>query len=152
MTTLETITVAQRSDKQALEDLQRRASLVADDYREQILANPEVIEVPLRQIELGHVVAAKRDGRLTGFAAIELNDDGSAELDGLFVEPALWRQGIASRLIASVEQVAREAGSDVLHVTANPNALGFYTHVGFVKVGSAPTLFGPADRMLKQIR
>ena len=109
-------------------------------------------ETTLRQFDRGHVLAARRGRGLTGFAAIELNNDGSAELDGLFVEPALWRQGIASRLIASVEQLARDAGSDVLHVTANPNALGFYTHAGFVKVGSAPTLFGPADRMLKTIR
>jgi GNAT superfamily N-acetyltransferase len=151
MWSFETIGVARGCDKQELEDLQRRASLVADDYREQLLANPEVIEVPLRQLDLGYVLAASRGGRFTGFAAIELNADGSAELDGLFVEPARWRQGVATRLIASIEQLARDLGSDVLHVTANPNALGFYTQVGFVKVGSTATLFGPADRMLKAI-
>ena len=84
-----------------MEGIQRRASLVWEEYRADLLANPEVFDVPSTQIADGRVLVAEREGGLAGFSAIEWRDDGDADLDGLFVEPSLWRQQLGTRLVAA---------------------------------------------------
>ena len=129
-----------------LEDLQRRASLALDEYREALLAHPDAIELPARQIERGEVVVAEVDGRIAGFAVL-LNRDGTAELDGLFVEPDLWRRGIGSALVEEAVHEARRRGLSLVTVTAGPSARAFYESCGFTVEGAAETRFGPALRM-----
>ena len=135
------IRLAQAGERQQLEDLQRRASLALPDYREQITAHPDAIGLPSEQIELGQVIVAELDGRMAGFAAVVEN-----ELDGLFVEPDLWRQGIGSALIEAATHQARRDGL-ALRVIASPTAREFYESCGFSVEGEAATRFGPALRM-----
>jgi GNAT superfamily N-acetyltransferase len=129
-----------------LEELQRRASLALDEYREALLAHPEAIAVPAEQIERGEVVVAEIDGRIAGFAVV-LDHDGMAELDGLFVEPELWRRGIGSALVEDAVHDARSRGLSLMTVVANPGAREFYERCGFTVEGKAETRFGPALRM-----
>ena len=129
-----------------LEDLQRRASLALDEYREALLAHPDAIALPAEQIQRGQVVVAEIDGRIAGFAVI-LDDEGTAELDGLFVEPELWRRGIGSALVEEAIHGARDRGLSLMTVVANPGAREFYERCGFTVEGSAETRFGPALRM-----
>ena len=129
-----------------LEDLQRRASLALDEYRKALLAHPEAIAVPAEQIERGGVVVAELDGRIAGFAVV-LDQEGMAELDGLFVEPELWRRGIGSALVEEAAHDARSRGLSLMTVVANPGAKEFYERCGFMVEGSAETRFGPALRM-----
>ena len=129
-----------------LEDLQRRASLALDEYREALLAHPDAIALPAEQIERGEVLVAEIDGRIAGFAVI-LDDDGKTELDGLFVEPELWRQGIGSALVGAAVHDARSRGLSLMTVVANTGAKEFYERCGFSVEGSAETRFGPALRM-----
>jgi ribosomal protein S18 acetylase RimI-like enzyme len=129
-----------------LEDLQRRASLALDEYREALLAHPDAIALPAEQIERGEVLVAELDGRIAGFAVV-LDQDGRAELDGLFVEPQLWRQGIGSALVEEAVHDARNRGLSLMTVVANPGAKEFYERSGFTVEGSAETRFGPALRM-----
>lgn len=83
-----------RTDEQkTLESLQRRASLSNPGDRDALLANPEAIALPMDQIAEGCVFVAERDGTVVGFAAVILRPDDGADLDALFVEPHLWRQG-----------------------------------------------------------
>jgi GNAT superfamily N-acetyltransferase len=104
------IRVACLNERVALEALQRRASLALEEYRSALIAHPDAIELPAHQIEKGHVFVATERGELTCFAAIELNDDGSAELGGLFLEPSRWRDGIGTQLVeAAVSYVAQAA-------------------------------------------
>ena len=74
--------------------------------------------------------------------------DLEGELDGLFVEPDLWRSGIGAVLVETVTHEARRKGL-TLSVIANPAALGFYERCGFAVEGEAQTRFGPALRMSK---
>ena len=74
-------------ERETLEALQRRASLVNAAYREQLLAHPEAIHLPAAHIEAGGTVVAEIDGAVAGFAVVLALPDGGAELDGLFVEP-----------------------------------------------------------------
>jgi ribosomal protein S18 acetylase RimI-like enzyme len=129
-----------------LEDLQRRASLALDEYREALLAHPDAIAVPAKQIERGEVVVAEIDGRIAGFAVV-LDQDGVAELDGLFIEPELWRQGIGTALVEEAVHAARNRGLSLMTVVANPSAKEFYERCGFRVEGVAETRFGPALRM-----
>jgi len=139
------IRLARLEERQALEDLQRRASLALEEYREQLEAEPEAIELPADQIERGEVIVAELGDRLAGFAAV-LFDEELAELDGLFVEPDLWRQGIGAALIDVAVHEARRQGLSMT-VIANPSAREFYEKCGFTAEGPAKTQFGPALRM-----
>jgi GNAT superfamily N-acetyltransferase len=133
--------LARPEERDALEDLQRRASLALPDYREQLTANPDAIQLPLAQLANGQVIVAEVGGRVAGFAALV-----GGELDGLFVEPEQWGQGIGRALADEVTQQARLRGLAVT-VTAGLTARGFYKKCGFVVEGDAETRFGPALRM-----
>ena len=138
--------LAQIEELGELEDLQRRSSLALDEYREALLAHPDAIALPAEQIERGEVVVAELEGRIAGFAVI-LDQEGMAELDGLFVEPELWRRGIGSALVEEAVHDARSRGLSLMTVVANPGAREFYERCGFTLEGAAETRFGPALRM-----
>jgi uncharacterized damage-inducible protein DinB/GNAT superfamily N-acetyltransferase len=130
------------SEQEALEALQRRASLGNAGDREALLANPDAIELPLAQILEGRVYVAERDGVTLGFAAVLPRGDGGAELDALFVEPRCWKQGVGRSLVEHCAASARSMGSAALHVVGNPHAEGFYAACGFERTGTVQTRFG----------
>lgn len=130
------------SEQAALEELQRRASLNNPGDREALLAHPEAIELPLRQIEAGGVFVAEVDGSVAGFAAILPREDGDSELDAIFVEPEAWRQGVGRALVEYCCAAARSAGCASLHVAGNPHAEGFYRLCGFELLGTKQMQFG----------
>lgn len=132
---------ARLMEREALEALQRRASLALPRYRQQLEANPDAIHLPAEQIESGAVVVAEMDGAIAGFAVLL-----GGELDGLFVEPDLWRRGIGSVLVEAAVHAARRNGM-TLSVTAAPEARAFYESCGFIAEGTAQTRFGPALRL-----
>ena len=136
-----TIRLARPEERLDLEALQRRASLALPEYREQLEAHPEVIDLPAEQIAEGQVLVAELEGRIAGFAAVI-----AGELDGLFVEPDLWKHGVGSALIEAAAHEARMQGLS-LTVTANPTARLFYEKCGFTLEGERETMFGPGLRM-----
>jgi GNAT superfamily N-acetyltransferase len=136
-----TIRLARPEEREELEELQRRASLALPEYREQLLAHPDAIHLPPAQLANGQVLVAEVDGRVAGFAAVV-----GGELDGLFVEPELWRHGIGRALVDEATHLARRKGF-ALTVTANPAARQFYERCGLSVEGEAQTRFGPALRM-----
>jgi len=140
-----TIRLARPDERDALEDLQRRASLALAEYRGQLISESDAIHLPLEQIQRGEVIVAEIDDRLAGFAAVMIDND-VAELDGLFVEPELWRKGIGAALVEVAVHEARRQGR-ALMVVANPSARDFYEKCGFTVEGEAETRFGPALRM-----
>jgi GNAT superfamily N-acetyltransferase len=146
-----TYRLALPAERSALEELQRRASLIWEEDREALLAHPDAIELPLEQITDGRTVVAESVGTLLGFAVVLRRDDGDAELDGLFVEPTQWRQGIGRALVEQAERIAARDGAANLWVIANTRALDFYGACGFVTVGEAQTRFRPAPRMRKAL-
>ena len=135
------IRIAQPEERDDLEALQRRASLALPDYRDQLEANPDAIHLPPAQVANGQVLVAELDGRVAGFAALV-----GGELDGLFVEPELWRQGVGKALVDEATHLARLRGLAVT-VIAGPVARSFYERCGFSVEGEAQTRFGPAFRM-----
>lgn len=136
------IRVASPSEKEELEELQRRASLANPGDRESLLAHPDAIEVPREQLESGSVIVAEAADTVLGFAAVVRRQDGDAELDALFVEPAFWKRGIGRELVMRCGTLAESLGARSLHVVGNPHAEGFYAACGFETVGTTKTRFG----------
>lgn len=80
---------------------------------------------------------AEQDGRIVGCVGVYRHDDGEVELRRLVVDPAVQRQGLASRLMAQAEDFCRAAGYPRMmlwtssHTTA---AIGFYEGRGYSRV------------------
>ena len=136
------VRLARMDERDALENLQRRASLALEQYRDVLNANPDAIALPAAQVERGDVLVAETGGRLAGFAALE-----GSELDGLFVEPDQWRHGIGTVLVEAAVHEGRRRGLSLITVVAEPSARTFYEKCGFRAEGEAQTRFGPAIRM-----
>ncbi len=143
--------LAEVSERQLLEALQRRASLAWPEDRAALVAHPDAIDLPVAQIADGRTWVAERAGRIVGFAVVLAPDDGDAELDGLFVEPAAWGSGIGRVLMAHAERVARDGGAPSLRVVANARAVGFYEACGFTRAGEERTRFGMAVVLSKTL-
>jgi predicted N-acetyltransferase YhbS len=142
-----TIRPGRLSERDALERLQRRASMHGPLYRAQLAAHPEVVELPAEQIATGLVRVAEQGDVVVGFAVLLERSGDACELDGLFVEPDRMRAGIGRRLVEDAKRIARERGAKRIDVVANPQAVAFYAAVGFEPAGEAQTRFGPAPRM-----
>ena len=136
-----TIRLARLDELEELEALQRRASLANPADRPHLEAHPDTIHLPPAQIANGQVFVAELEGRAAGFAAVV-----GGELDGLFVEPELWGQGIGRALVEEATHMARREGLAVT-VIANSAALDFYRRCGFSVEGEEQTRFGPALKM-----
>ncbi|MHA7776615.1 GNAT family N-acetyltransferase [Roseibium sp. M-1] len=130
------------SERSELVELQRRASLANEGDRAALLAHPEAIDLPQDQLDSENVIVVVDHGRLAGFSAIYIREDGNAELDGLFVEPGLWKSGFGRVLVEQAAKRSRALGAHILHVVGNPHAEHFYTRVGFVQKGEFSTKFG----------
>jgi GNAT superfamily N-acetyltransferase len=129
-------------EREALEALQRRASLALGEYRAELEAHPDAIDLPAGFIARGNVLVAEVDGELVGFAALD-----GPELDGLFVEPGHWRSGVGTALVEAAVHEVRCRGLSLVTVVANPTAREFYEKCGFAIEGEETTRFGPALRM-----
>ena len=87
----------QPAEREQLEELQRRASLMHDAYREALLANPDLIALPRWQLEQNRVRVAEVDGRTLGFAAV-LPRDGQTCNSG---PPFSWNRTSGSGALAA---------------------------------------------------
>ena len=147
-----TIRDATATEAPWLEALQRRSSDVWEQYREQLAAHPDAIELPQSYIDKGWVrVAVDDQNTPIAFSVVIPGPGLSHELDGLFVDPAHMGGGVGRALVEDAAARASERGAARLEVTAGP-AQGFYERVGFGPVGAAQTRFGPAVRMRRELR
>jgi predicted N-acetyltransferase YhbS len=141
------IRAARPDEREALEALQRRASMHSGTWTEQLAAHPDAIELPAAQIAGGLVRVAEAGGAIVGFAVLLAASGGACELDGLFVEPERMGAGVGRALVADAVASAREQGASRIEVVANPDAHAFYGRVGFSAGETFATRFGPGLRM-----
>jgi GNAT superfamily N-acetyltransferase len=139
------IRLAHPDDRPNLIELQRRASLVGEtgDVLQQLLDDPSLIDIDEELLANNEVIVAEIGATIVGFASFIAQDGQDAELDGMFVEPSHWRQGIGRALIEAVDRELVAWGATRLRVVANPNALAFYKAVGFSIIGEEKTPLGP---------
>jgi GNAT superfamily N-acetyltransferase len=104
-----------------LEALQRRSSDVWEEYREQLAANPDAIELPQAFIDNGWVrVAVDVHEMPVGFSVVVPTNGFVHELDGLFVEPNQMSRGVGRALVEDAAAHASDQGAEALEITAGP--------------------------------
>jgi GNAT superfamily N-acetyltransferase len=148
------IRIAHPDDRPNLIEVQRRASLASEtgEVRQRLLEEPDWIDIDEELLANNEVIVAEIGPTIVGFASFIAQDGNDAELDGMFVEPSHWRQGIGRLLIKAVERELVAWQATRLRVVANPNALAFYKAVGFIIIGEEKTPLGPvAPVMAKAI-
>lgn len=136
------VRLARANELAELEALQLRASLANPGDREAVVAHADSIVIPPSQIAGEQIFVADDDGSILGFSSVIDRPDGDTELDGLFVEPTLWRGGVGRILVERAKQYGHERSASWLHVVGNSHAEGFYEACGFVRYGVKQLEFG----------
>jgi GNAT superfamily N-acetyltransferase len=86
-----------------------------------------------------------------GFYRLLLQDDGVAELDALFVEPAAMGQGVGKRLWRHAVATAAKMGCWEIVLQSDPQAEGFYLAMGAQRAGVSESTVMPG-RLLPLMR
>jgi GNAT superfamily N-acetyltransferase len=89
-------------------------------------------------IMASRVQVAEVDGRLAGVAQVKSEGD-VAQLEKLFVDPAMLRTGTGRQLLDWAKATARAAGAMSLLIDADPDAAPFYRRMGAVDDGVVPS-------------
>ena len=87
----------------------------------------------------------------SGYYRLVLQDDGVAELDALFVEPAAMGQGVGRRLWRHAVATAGNLGCSEMIWQSDPQAEGFYLAMGAQREGASESTVMPG-RMLPLMR
>ncbi|WP_081861876.1 GNAT family N-acetyltransferase [Photorhabdus australis] len=129
------IRLAKTTEQITPEALQLRASLMRENDCKLLLANPHMVELLTEYIAAGYIYIAEQTGVILGFSVVLPQSDGNSELDGLFIEPAFWHQGIGKQLVRTALNNVHTKGGTLLRVLSNPQAKGFYIALGFERLG-----------------
>ena len=96
-----------------------------------------------------NVVCCAEDetGRVVGFYALERDRDG-LRLENLFLAPSLIGGGLGRQLFEHAVQAARALGASELLIESDPNAEGFYWHVGAQRIGEIVSRLTGEERVI----
>lgn len=83
-----------------------------------------------------HVYVFEREGEIRGFYALCVNGD-KAELEHLWVTPALIGSGIGKEMFLDAMERAATLEVREIEISADPNAAGFYERMGASQVGES---------------
>ena len=98
------------------------------------------LALPSHWFTAGRVFVAEVDGQRVGVAAVTQPDDqGVAELEHLFVDPAHMGRGVGTALLAEAVALAKSEGAGSLRLLSDPQARPFYELRGFRWVSDAPS-------------
>jgi putative acetyltransferase len=104
----------------------------------QIAAHEAAIAAPdyaddLRRSNIMLALCGSEIVATAGWLAVA-DEPGTARIRKVFVDPALARRGLASRLVRDAEDRARAAGHTRIIVRANLNAVPLYAKLGYVRL------------------
>lgn len=85
-----------------------------------------------RLIQQGGLVVATEEGRIVGFAGIDVY--AAEQVKWLYLLPQNQRAGLGSELLRRLESIGWEAGLDSLRVHSAPRAVNFYRRHGYKMV------------------
>jgi putative acetyltransferase len=92
------------------------------------LSAPMPPSFPAR-IKAEEFVVAESGSQVVGFAGLKVE---AAEIDAVFVSPAVFGRKLGARLLAYVEMRAQSLNIQVVHLSASLNAVPFYESAGYV--------------------
>lgn len=129
---------ARASESKVLSELCLRSKAVwgYDDAfmtacREELALTPEKIAGSFVQV-------AELDGDIAGVVQVSMQGD-NAELEALFVEPAIQRSGVGRALFDWAVRTARLQAAKALLIEADPGAAEFYRRMGARDTGTVPS-------------
>jgi N-acetylglutamate synthase-like GNAT family acetyltransferase len=94
------------------------------------------------------VIVAELECRVRGVCSFSCRGE-DAELEGLWIDPALTRRGLGRSLLNEAVRRATLCGAVRMHVVAEPRAEAFYLRLGAHRVGTVPSR--PAGRVLPEL-
>jgi N-acetylglutamate synthase-like GNAT family acetyltransferase len=98
------------------------------------------------------VFVALIDGQIAGCCALVVADS-LAEIEHMWMRPEHMGAGIGRALFTHAKQRAEECGARVLELSADPNAEGFYAHMGAKRIGEVSAgMSGQENRTLPRMR
>ena len=98
------------------------------------------------------VFVALVNNQIAGCCALVLTDS-LAEIEHMWMRPEHIGTGVGRALFTHARQRAQERGANILELSADPNAEGFYAHMGAKRIGEIPGgMKGNEDRVLPRMR
>jgi GNAT superfamily N-acetyltransferase len=116
-----------------------------DVWRDQLTITPAYITDNL--VRCGCI----DDGRVVGFYALEAEDIGF-RLAHLWLAPSSIGCGMGRRIFDHAAQTASDLGARELRIETDPNAEGFYLHLGAERVGESVSLLTGTKRVIPHLR
>jgi len=87
-----------------------------------------------------YIVAVDGDDCLLGVTRIErLDEDGTFELDKLFIDPNAMGLGVGRALFDRSMEMAQAADAKRIEILSDPDAAPFYERMGAKRIGEAPS-------------
>lgn len=110
-------------------------------WREELTITPEYVANQ-------QVFVAETGGCIAGLVALETGE-GGATLEHVWVATTRRGEGVGAALVRYALDAAKRAGHEVVRVTSDPNAVGFYLRFGARVAGSLPApMPGAPQRVL----
>lgn len=88
------------------------------------------------QIQQNRTYVLEEKGRVLGFYMLESPTGKEIELEYLFVEPDVIRQGYGRQLMCHAKEKALELGYQAILIQGDPNAASFYHAMGGEKISN----------------
>lgn len=104
-----------------------------------------------REEEANHLVICDDEGRVLSAGRVHLNSAEEAQIRFMATEPTHGRQGLGSRIVAELENIARREGATSVVLNARNGAITFYERLGYSVVDRGPTMFD-AVRHVKMMK
>lgn len=98
-----------------------------------------------------HVYVAEEDGQIQGFYALIVKGN-KAELDHMWVKPALIGTGIGKELFLDAMERAAALKVIAVEISSDPNAAGFYRRMGATEIGEIDASFDGVTRKLPRLK
>ena len=102
-------------------------------------------------IRTHEVFAATINGEIVGCCALVLKDS-LAEIEHMWIRPEQMGTGVGRALFEHARTRAVERGANVLELSADPYAEGFYARMGAKRIGEIPAEMDGERRMLPRMR
>jgi len=97
-----------------------------------------------------HVYVAEEDGEIQGFYALSVIGD-RAELEHMWVTPDRIGTGMGKDLFLDAMERAAALNVNAVEILADPNAAGFYEHMGATQIGEIDASLDGQGRTLPRL-
>jgi GNAT superfamily N-acetyltransferase len=148
---VESLRYARPDEVHALEELQRRASMVFEEYHQRLAEFPDEVRISVAAVRDQRVRVAVGAGVALGFSTVMPVERRVSRLDALWVEPEWTGGGVGAALVDDAVAIAADEGIVRLEVVASERLAPFYESVGFRRRDPVDTWFGPAVSMVRDV-